>query len=80
MVMVCTAKCTVYVHFLYKYRGRILGRNWDKSPWYSHSPLLTNFSPPLEQKWLKLVYNVNDIYGNLKSEITPRNLNEIVYS
>jgi hypothetical protein len=32
-------------------RGRILGRNWDKSlksfpPCYSQSPLLTDFTPP----------------------------------
>ncbi len=38
------------------YRGRILGRNWDLSlnrfpPYYSQSPLLTDFTPPsLEQK------------------------------
>ncbi len=40
---------------------KILGRNWDKSlqsfpPWYSQSPLLTDFIslPSLEQKCLKL--------------------------
>ncbi len=44
-----------------RYRGRILGRNWDKSlksfPFcYSQSPLQTDFIPPppsLEQKWFK---------------------------
>ncbi len=55
-------------------RGRIVGRNWDKS--HKSSSLLftvtsTNlFYPfhPLEQKWLKLVCNVNIVHGNLKSE------------
>ncbi len=42
------------------YRGRILGRNWDKSlkslpPCYSQSPLLTNFTPP--SPWSKVVWN-----------------------
>jgi hypothetical protein len=46
--------CTVYIYggsvFVRTYR--ILGRNWDKSlkrfpPCYSHSPLLTDFTPPL---------------------------------
>jgi hypothetical protein len=37
--------------------GRILGRNWDKNlksfpPFYSQSPLLTDFTPP-EQKWFE---------------------------
>ncbi len=42
-------------------RGRILGRNWDKSlkslpSCYSQSPLLKDFTPPpplLEQKWFE---------------------------
>ncbi len=51
------------------YRGRILGRNWDKSlqsfpPCYSQLPLLTDLS----KSGLKLVCNVNIVYGNLKSE------------
>ncbi len=47
-------------------RGRILGRNWGKSlqsfsPCYSHSPLITDFTPPppLSKSGLKLVCNVN---------------------
>ncbi len=57
-------------------RGRILGRNWDKSlksflPCHSQSLLLTNLNPPtppLSKSGLKLVCNVNILYGNLKSE------------
>ncbi len=57
-------------------RGRILGRNWDKSrksfpPCYSHSSLLMDFifSPhPLTKSSLKLFCNANIVYGNLKSE------------
>jgi hypothetical protein len=46
-------------------RGRILGRNWDKSlksflPCYSHSPLLTDFTTPLNKSDLKLVCNVKE--------------------
>jgi hypothetical protein len=58
------------------YRGRTLGRNWDKSlkifpPYYSQSPLLTGFTPPpLRKSGLKLVCNVNIVFGNLKSEIS----------
>ncbi len=40
-------------------------------PCYSQSPLLTDFTPPpppLNKSGLKLVYNVNFVYGNLKSE------------
>ncbi len=39
-------------------RGRILGRNWDKSfpPCYSQSPLLTDFYSPLPP-WAKVVWN-----------------------
>ncbi len=48
--------------------GRILGRNWDNSlksfgPCYSQSP-----SPPPPLSGLKLVCNVYNVYGNLKSE------------
>ncbi len=56
--------------------GRILGRNWDKSlkrfpSCYSPSSLLTDFPPPppptpFSQSGLKLVCNVNIVYGNLK--------------
>jgi hypothetical protein len=59
-------------------RGRILGLNWDKSrqyfpPCYSQSNLLKDFTPPppLRNSGLKLVFmvfNVNIVYGNLKSE------------
>jgi hypothetical protein len=55
--------------------GRILGRNWGKilksfPPCYLQSPLLTDFTPlpPLSKSGLKLVCNVNNVYGNLKSE------------
>jgi hypothetical protein len=54
-------------------RGRILGRNWNKSlksfsPCYSRSPLLQILlPPPLSKGCLKLVCNVI-VYGNLKSE------------
>jgi hypothetical protein len=69
--------CSVSV----KYRGRILGRYWDKSlknfpPCSPQSPLQQILLPPppplFDQKWfksgLKLVCNVNIVYGNLKSE------------
>ncbi len=56
-------------------RGRILGRNWDKSlqsfpPCYSQSHLLLDFTPPppLSKGVLELVCNVNIVYGNLNSE------------
>jgi hypothetical protein len=55
-------------------RGRILGHYWDKSlksfpPCYSQSPLLTDLPPlPPSKSGLKLVCNVNIVYGNLKPE------------
>ncbi len=56
-------------------RGRIPGRNWDKSlksfpPCYSQSPPLTDFTPtsPLSKSGLKRVSNINIVYGNLISE------------
>ncbi len=54
-------------------RGRILGRNWDKSlmtfpPCYLQSPLLTDFTP-LSKSGLKLVCDVNIVYGKLKTEL-----------
>ncbi len=61
-------------------RGRILGRNWDKSldsflHCYSQSPLLTDFVPPHppplppeQKKWVETGCNVNIVYGNLKPE------------
>jgi hypothetical protein len=57
------------------FRGRILGRNWDKSlksfpPYYSQFPLPKEFTPPpppLSKGGLKLV-NVNIVHGHLKSE------------
>jgi hypothetical protein len=60
----------------YEYRGRILGRNWDKilkscPPCYSKSPQLTDCTPlphPLSKSRLKLVCNVNFVYWILKSE------------
>ncbi len=55
-------------------RGRILGRNWVKSlesfpPCYSQSPPLTDFTPlpPPCNSGLKFVWNINIVYGNLKS-------------
>ncbi len=57
-----------------KNRGRIPGRNWDSSlmsfpPCYSQSPSTNGFyHPPLIKSGLKLVCNVNIVYGNLKSE------------
>jgi hypothetical protein len=51
-------------------------------PCYSQSPLQMDFTPPPPDKsGLKLVCNVNSVYGNLSLrtfDITPRNLNEIV--
>jgi hypothetical protein len=51
-------------------------------------PLPTDFYsnplPPLSKSGFKLVFNVNNVYGNLKSENSQdymlRNLNEIVCS
>ncbi len=67
------------------YRGRILGRNWDKSlknvpPCNSQSPLLA-IPPPLRKRGLKLVWSI--VYANLKSENSQDyaiNLNEIASS
>ncbi len=76
-------KCTQWLLWLRAWmqtvwptRGRILGRNWDKSlkgfpPSYSQSPLLTDFTPPPPPLLAKVVLN-----GNRKSE----NLNEIARS
>jgi hypothetical protein len=56
------------------YKGRILGRNWDKSlKSFPHCYSLTDFTPPPppptpRKSGLKLVCNVNIVYGNLKSE------------
>ncbi len=52
--------------------GRVLWRNWDKSqtsiPHFdSQSLLLTDFTPP-SKSGLKLVCNVNIVYGNIKYE------------
>jgi hypothetical protein len=48
---------------------------------FIHCHLYTDFTPPpLSKSGLKLVYNVNNVHRNLKSEIMPRNLNEIVTS
>jgi hypothetical protein len=53
-------------------------------PCYSQSLLHGFYPPPPPSKsGLKLVCNVNIVYGNFKSEnsqIMPRNLNEIVRS
>ncbi len=59
-----------------KTRGQILGCNWDNSfknfpPCYSHcfyKRIL--LPPPLSKSDLKLFCNVNNVYGNLKSEIS----------
>ncbi len=59
----------------YSSRGRIPGRNWDKSlknfpSCYSQSTLLTDFTvhPPQSKSDLKLICNVNIVYAKLKSE------------
>ncbi len=46
-------------------------------PCYSQSSLLTDFIPPLSpsKSGLKLVCNVNIVYGNLKSENSTNNTN-----
>jgi hypothetical protein len=49
---------TLYGCVCFLYRGRTLGSIWVKS-------LLTDFTP---KSGLKLVFNVNIVYGNLKSE------------
>ena len=53
-------------------RGRILKRNWDKSlkSFAIHSHLYKRILLPfpLSKSGLKLVCNVNIVYGNLKSE------------
>ncbi len=57
-------------------RGRILGRNWDKSPsfppCYSQLPQLTEFTlprPPLSESGLKIGLHCKQcIYVNLKSK------------
>jgi hypothetical protein len=56
-------------------RGRILGRNWDKSlqnfpPCYTSTNGFYSLplSPPLSKSGLKLVCIVNILYGSLKSE------------
>ncbi len=72
------------------YRGSILGHNWDTKVLrvvclaiYITSTNGFPPSPSLSKSGLKLVCNVNIVYGNLKSENyqdMPRNLNEIVRS
>jgi hypothetical protein len=52
------------------YWGRILGRNRDKSlksfpPWYSQSPLLTDFTLLLNKICLKVVYKEDGALWNL---------------
>ncbi len=56
-------------------RGQILGHNWDKSlksfPPCIHNPLYSRIlpptpPPPLRKSSLKLVCNVNFVYGNIK--------------
>jgi hypothetical protein len=54
-------------------RGRILGRNWDKSfksfpPCYSQPPHDFSPPPPLIKSGLKLICNVQTVNANLKSE------------
>ncbi len=55
--------------------GRILGCNWEKShksfpTYFLPSPPLRDFTPPspLSKSGLKLLCNVNTVYGNLKSK------------
>jgi hypothetical protein len=76
------------------YRGRILGRNWDKSLLAIHSYLVTSTNsycppprtpPPSSKSGLKLVCNVNIVQYMETScliflKLMPRNLNEIVRS
>ncbi len=71
-------------------RGQFLGHNWDKSLknflLAIHSHLYYGFTPPPpppSKSGLKLVCNVNIVYGNLSLrtlQIVPRNLNEFVRS
>jgi hypothetical protein len=90
----CHLHCSVAILHqanIFLFRGRILGRNWDKSlqsvpPCYSQSPLITDFTPPSppppNKSGLKLVCNVKNVYGNLKSENSQdyaQKLNEIGY-
>jgi hypothetical protein len=54
------SKCALYIQS----RGRILGRNWDKSlkgfpPWFHSQQRILLPSPTLSQSGLKLVCNVN---------------------
>jgi hypothetical protein len=48
---ICALCCPAHPPPTFAYRGRILGRHWDKSlqslllPCYSQSPLLTDFPP-----------------------------------
>jgi hypothetical protein len=79
----------VYIIMKIETRGRILGRNWDKSlksfpPCYSQSPLPTDFTLP---PWAKVVWNwfvMETVYMETSSlrtlQIKPRNFNEIVRS
>jgi hypothetical protein len=64
VLYICEVKdiCTIVVrklHIYNKSRGRILGRNWDKSlksflPCFSQSPLIADSTPPpLEKKWFE---------------------------
>jgi hypothetical protein len=53
------------------YRGRILGRNWEKSlRSFPHSHLYKQIllPPPPSKSGVKLVCNIKIVYGNLKSE------------
>ncbi len=75
----------VCIGYIYCTEAELLKVIWTKSyefsTFYSQSPLLTDFTPPpLSKSGLKLVCSVNNVQGNLKSEIMPRNLNDIVTS
>ncbi len=69
---VLTPQYSIQTNFSRKqtlWRGRILGRNWDKSLqsfspfFYSLSPPLTEFTPPPPSKMcLKLVCNINIVF------------------
>ncbi len=51
------------------YWGQILGRNWDKSlKSFPSSNIFYPHPPHLSKSGVKLVCNVNIVYGNLKSE------------
>ncbi len=55
------------------YRGRILGRTWELEHLVIHSDLalLMDFTPPHPKGVVWKLWNVNIVYGHLKSENSP---------